>query len=82
MGGDLIACPLLLDRRTGAHLCRCRQDPETLRYKPAECVIGIGGSCPWPELREHELRQRQREARLMDRPASFWCRIARRWSGW
>ena len=61
MSGDLIACPLLDDRRIGPHRCRARQDPVTMAYKPAECGIGLGSRCPWPELRERRIKLEEQE---------------------
>ena len=58
MSGDLVACQFLKPAR-GRYLCEIRVDPETMECREAECLIGIGGTCPWPGLREREIRRRE-----------------------
>lgn len=65
MSGDLVACDFFKPSRNG-YLCQIRSDPETMECKPAECLIGIGGTCPWSVLREREIRRREAANRMAE----------------
>ncbi len=78
------ACQFIVtpEDRTGHRLpgpLRCRLKRNALGATvEAPCGIGAARYCPWPELRESEIRRLERANRASQRPTSMLVKLARR----
>ena len=74
------ACQFLKPRTLRPPLCSLKRDGLE-RNPEAPCGIGLPKRCPWPELREAEIRRLERANRASQTPASLLVRLARRGRG-
>lgn len=74
------ACQFLKPRTLRPPLCSLKRDASE-RNPEAPCGIGLPKRCPWPELRESEIRRLERANRASEAPVSMLVRMARKASG-